>query len=100
MKVEIKGRMLKLSLLAIGIFVFMMAYTGPMAILTPFAVSLGASITLAGLAFGIIFLLQAIMMMVFGVWADRYGRRLPLLIGCLLVGLGTILCPFAAKRAL
>jgi predicted MFS family arabinose efflux permease len=83
MKVETKGRMLKLSLVSIAVLLFNMAYMGPSAILTPFAVSLGASTALAGLAFVIKYLVLAVTMTIFRVVA-KYKRRLPLLIGCLL----------------
>ncbi len=97
LKVEpkIRNRILKIIMISIAVFGFQAIFSGPSSILTPFAVSLGATTAIAGLAFGIINLVRAITMVIFGIAVDKYGRKRFIFLACLLLTLGTFLCPFA-----
>lgn len=55
----------------------------------------GATLTLAGIAFGIYALAQSFLQIPFGWASDRFGRKPILLIGLFLLALGSIICGIA-----
>jgi MFS family permease len=55
----------------------------------------GATLTLAGIAFGIYALAQSLLQIPFGWASDRFGRKPILLIGLFILSLGSIICGMA-----
>lgn len=90
MALEIQNRLFKISMLSVGNFLRGMASVGPAVILTPFAISIGADLTMAGLAYGILYIVTAIFNVVFGILGDRIGLKLPIFLGTMMLGVGDI----------
>ncbi|NIP29149.1 MAG: MFS transporter [Candidatus Dadabacteria bacterium] len=55
----------------------------------------GATLTLAGIAFGIYALVQSVLQIPFGLASDKYGRKPVLIIGLLCFSAGSLLCGYA-----
>jgi MFS transporter, DHA1 family, multidrug resistance protein len=77
------------------VFVYFLGFHALLPIITPFALSLGASVGLAGLIAGAYSAVNLVGNLGAGYWTDRLGRRLPLVLGLVTVGLALLLYPLA-----
>ena len=55
----------------------------------------GASLTTAGIAFGIYALTQSLLQIPYGLASDKYGRKPILIIGLVFFSIGSLLCAYS-----
>lgn len=79
------------------VFVYFLGFHALLPIITPYAVSLGASVGVAGLVAGAYSAVNLVGNLGAGYWTDRLGRRLPLVLGLVTVGVALLLYPLAAN---
>lgn len=75
------------------VFVSFFDYQSSLPIIAPYAQSLGASVALVGIIVGTYSALNLIGNLGVGYWIDRAGRKLPLIIGLIVVGIALMFYP-------
>jgi MFS transporter, DHA1 family, multidrug resistance protein len=78
------------------VFVYFLGFHALLPIITPYAISLGASVAVAGLIAGAYSAVNLVGNLGAGYWTDRLGRKMPLVVGLVIVGLALLLYPLAA----
>ena len=81
------------------VFVYFLGFHALLPIITPYAISLGASVGVAGLIAGAYSAVNLVGNLGAGYWTDRLGRKLPLVVGLAVVGLALLLYPLAGDPA-
>jgi DHA1 family multidrug resistance protein-like MFS transporter len=81
------------------VFVYFLGFHALLPVITPYALSLGASVGVAGLIAGAYSAVNLLGNLGAGYWTDRLGRKLPLVLGLVIVGLALLLYPLATKPA-
>jgi DHA1 family multidrug resistance protein-like MFS transporter len=81
------------------VFVYFLGFHALLPVITPYALSLGASVGVAGLIAGAYSAVNLLGNLGAGYWTDRLGRKLPLVLGLVIVGLALMLYPLAAEPA-
>lgn len=79
------------------VFVYFLGFHALLPIITPFAISLGASVAVAGVIAGVYSAVNLLGNLGAGYWIDRLGRKLPLVGGLLVVGAALLLYPLATN---
>lgn len=83
------------------VFVYFLGFHALLPIITPYAISLGASVGVAGLIAGAYSAVNLLGNLGAGYWTDRLGRKMPLVMGLVIVGVALLFYPVAANpRAL
>lgn len=77
------------------VFVYFLGFHALLPLITPYTVSLGGSVGLAGLIAGAYSAVNLLGNVGAGSLADRGGRKMPLVLGMVLVGLSLLLYPLA-----
>jgi MFS transporter, DHA1 family, multidrug resistance protein len=78
------------------VFVYFLGFHALLPIITPYAISLGASVAVAGLIAGAYSAVNLLGNLGAGYWTDRLGRKMPLVVGLVIVGGALLLYPLAA----
>jgi len=78
------------------VFVYFLGFHALLPIITPYAISLGASVGVAGLIAGAYSAVNLLGNLGAGYWTDRLGRKMPLVVGLVTVGAALLLYPLAA----
>ncbi|MGC9336414.1 MAG: MFS transporter, partial [Anaerolineae bacterium] len=78
------------------VFVYFLGFHALLPIITPFAMSLGASVGVAGLIAGAYSAVNLVGNLGAGYWTDRLGRKMPLVVGLVVVGAALLAYPLAA----
>ena len=76
------------------VFVSYFDYQASLPIISPYAKSLGASVALVGVIVGAYSALNLVGNLGAGYWIDRVGRKTPLLVGLVVVGIALMFYPF------
>jgi DHA1 family multidrug resistance protein-like MFS transporter len=76
------------------VFVSFFDYQSSLPIISPYAKSLGASVALVGIIVGAYSALNLFGNLGAGYWIDRAGRKRPLLVGLVVVGIALLFYPF------
>jgi MFS transporter, DHA1 family, multidrug resistance protein len=97
--VQIAAQRERASLLVVyaAVFCYFLSFHALLPIITPFALSVGASVGVAGLIAGAYSAVNLLGNLGAGYWTDRLGRRLPLVGGLVTVGLALLLYPLASN---
>jgi MFS transporter, DHA1 family, multidrug resistance protein len=77
------------------VFVYFLGFHALLPIITPYAMSLGASIAVAGLIAGVYSAVNLLGNLGAGYWTDRLGRKGPLVFGLVVVGAALLVYPLA-----
>lgn len=77
------------------VFVYFLGFHALLPVITPYAISLGASVAVAGLIAGAYSAVNLVGNLGAGYWTDRLGRKLPLVAGLVIVGGALLLYPLA-----
>lgn len=79
------------------VLIYFLGFHALLPIITPYAISLGASVGVAGLIAGAYSAVNLVGNLGAGYWTDRLGRRMPLVAGLVIVGVAFLLYPLAAS---
>jgi MFS transporter, DHA1 family, multidrug resistance protein len=77
------------------VFVYFLGFHALLPIITPYAISLGASVGVAGLIAGAYSAVNLVGNLGAGYWTDRLGRKMPLVVGLVVVGIALLAYPLA-----
>lgn len=86
-----------LPVVYITVFVYFLGFHALLPIITPYAISLGASVGMAGLIAGSYSAVNLLGNVGAGYWTDRLGRKMPLVVGLVTVGVALLLYPLAVN---